>query len=307
MRIAVASGKGGTGKTAVATSLAMVLSRPDSGDGSAAAPPRVLLRDCDVETPNAHLYLRPRFDARVEVGPPVPAVNEELCTRCGRCAEVCEYNAITVLEDRVLLFPDLCHGCGLCPSLCPEGAMTEVPRLLGILEAGRCAAGPRLAHGVLHTGEALAVPVIRGLKQWDTFSTGGGTGPEPPAWDHIIIDSPPGTTCPVVEAMRGSDAALLVTEPTPFGLHDLRLIAEVVTALRLPAAVIVNRDGTGYEEVDRFCAGTGLEIALRIPFSREIAAGTARGISLVEIVPELVPLFAGLPARLARIAAGDRP
>jgi len=298
MRIAVASGKGGTGKTTLATSLAIALAREVADPGE-----RILLRDCDVETPNAHLYLEPRFDVRIEVGPPVPAVDEELCTLCGRCAEVCEFNAISVLDDQVLLFSDLCRGCGLCSTICPVAAISEVPRILGIIEAGPTPFGPRLARGVLHTGEALAVPVIRGLKQWDAWSPGSGedTLPDPPRPDHIVIDCPPGTTCPVVESMRGAEAVLLVTEPTPFGLHDLELITEVVRFLHLPAAVVVNRDGTGFDDLDAFCDRAGLPIVLRIPFSRAIAEGTARGRPLIEIEPGLADELAALPERFAAL------
>jgi MinD superfamily P-loop ATPase len=296
VRIAVASGKGGTGKTTLATSLAIALARqyPDH-------PERILLRDCDVETPNAHLYLKPRFDVRVDVGPPVPSVDEDLCTWCGRCEDVCEYNAISVLEEEVLVFSDLCHGCGLCSTLCPEKAISETPRILGVIEAGPTPFGPRLAHGLLHTGEAQAIPVIRGLKQWDTYSAGGGDeiGTDHREPEHIVIDCPPGTTCPVVESMRGADAALLITEPTPFGLHDLELITEVVRTLGLPAAVIVNRDGTGYRRIEEFCDRAGLPIILRIPFSRAIAEGTARGRPLIEFEPDYADILTDLPARLA--------
>jgi len=298
VNIAVASGKGGTGKTTIATSLAIALARSESNPGE-----RILLRDCDVETPNAHLYLQPRFDVRVDVGPPVPAVDSELCTWCGRCEDVCEFNAISVIDDQVLVFSDLCHGCGLCSTLCPEKAISEVPRILGIIEAGPTPFGPRLSRGLLHTGEAQAIPVIRGLKQWDTYTAAGdenaATHPDP---EHIIIDCPPGTTCPVVESMRGADAAVLVTEPTPFGLHDLELITAVVTTLALPAAVIVNRDGTGYDRIEEFCARAGLPIFLRIPFSRAIAEGTARGHPLIEIEPDYAELLTDLPARLAAIS-----
>jgi len=270
MIIAVASGKGGTGKTTVATGLALSLA-PEQP---------VLFLDCDVEAPNAHLLLNPIFDRRAEATLPIPSVDQARCQLCGTCAEVCQYNALVVLEagvvaGRVIVFPELCHGCGSCTLNCPEGAIREVPNVLGVLESGQAAPGIRFAHGVLNIGQPMAGPVIRQLKRWQT----------PQAGETVIIDAPPGTSCPVVETIRGADYVLLVTEPTPFGLHDLKLAYELTHELGLPAGVIVNRDGIGDSGVDSFCAEAGLPVLWRIPLDREIAEATAQGTPLVAVRP----------------------
>ena len=269
LRVAVASGKGGTGKTTVATSLALSL----------AAPP--LFLDGDVEAPDAHLFLKPTFERRQEVGLLIPQVDEARCTHCGRCAEVCQYHAIAVLGEKVLVFPQLCHGCGSCAWVCPENAIMETLAVIGVLESGPATGGVHFARGMLNVGEPMATPVIRQLKQW--------AAPQP--GQVVIIDASPGTSCPVVEAARGADFLLLVTEPTPFGLHDLRLAVQVGRALKLPMGVVINRDGLGDSSVTDFCAVEELPILLRIPFDRAIAAGIAQGQPLVEIYPEYTARF----------------
>jgi len=282
MRIAVASGKGGTGKTTVATSLALSLNA-EAKQGlpvSVSLPP--LFLDCDVEAPDAHLFLKPIFEARKEVGILIPQVNEARCMHCGKCAEVCQYHAIAVLGKQVLVFPQLCHGCGSCSWVCPEGAISETLDVIGVLERGPTPSGVDFARGVLDVGEPMAVPVIRQLKRWAN-----------PELDQIVIvDASPGTSCPVVEAVRGADFLLLVTEPTPFGLHDLKLAVEVARELQIPAGVVLNRyegnapDGRYSAIVEAYCRKQGLPILLRIPFEREIAEGIAQGKTLVEIHPE---------------------
>jgi MinD superfamily P-loop ATPase len=272
MRIAVASGKGGTGKTTVATSLALSLA------SDATRPPPLFL-DCDVEAPNAHLFLRPTFDRRQEVGILIPRVDESKCTYCGKCAEVCQYHAIAVLGKKVLVFAQLCHGCGSCTLICPEHAISEVSDVMGVVESGSARANIPFARGVMNVGEPMAVPVIRQLKKW--------IAPQPN--QIVIVDAPPGTSCPVVESVRGADFLLLVTEPTPFGLHDLKLAAQIARELKIPAGVVVNRDGIGDAGVDAFCAAEGLPILMRIPFDRALAEGIARGQTLVDIRPEYIP------------------
>ena len=290
MRIAVASGKGGTGKTTVATSLALSLAA--NTDQSLLGDNAPLFLDCDVEAPNAHLFLKPHFTQRENVGVLIPRVDEAKCTHCGRCAEVCQYHAIAALGNSVLVFPQLCHGCGSCTLNCPQGAITEVPDVMGVVESGMAMAGISFARGVLKVGEPIATPVIRHLKR---RATNG---------DHrvVIFDAPPGTACPVVETVRGADYVLLVTEPTPFGLHDLHLAVQVCHELGIPAGVIVNRDGiagAANDAVDRFCAEEGLPILMRIPYERAIAEDVARGHNLVTIHPEYDAQFMALFATLS--------
>ncbi|MBC8509583.1 MAG: ATP-binding protein [Chloroflexi bacterium] len=267
MIIAVASGKGGTGKTTVAASLATTLAEMGK---------RVSFLDCDVEAPNAHLFLKPAFDQQRDVDMLIPKVDETLCSGCGRCAEVCEFHAIVVLGGNPLVFPELCHGCGSCTLECPDKAISEVPQNLGVLESGPTNVQINFARGLLNVGEPMAVPIIRQLKKWHV------TNPE----ENVIIDSPPGTSCPVVESLSKADFILLVTEPTPFGLHDLKLAVQLTRELNIPAGVIVNRDGVGNNQVDEFCQEVGLPILMRIPLERKIGEGIAQGKLLVEISPK---------------------
>ena len=268
MIIAVASGKGGTGKTTVATSLALSL--------AAELTPEPLFLDCDVEAPNAHLFLQPAFDQRQEVSILIPSVDEAICTHCGKCAEVCQYHAIAVLGTKTLVFPQLCHGCGSCTALCPEWAISEIPKVIGVLERGVTPEGIPFGRGLMNIGEPMAVPIIRQLKKWAV----------PRPQQVVIMDAPPGTSCPVVESMRGADFVLLVTEPTPFGLHDLRLAVQVGRDLDIPVGVIINRDGSDDARVDEFCGEADIPILMRVPFERSIAEGIARGQTLIEIHPE---------------------
>jgi len=274
MRIAVASGKGGTGKTTVATGLAVTLA-------SRGIPVRLL--DCDVEEPNAHLFLRPELSPPREVTIPVPEVDEAACTGCGVCGDVCAFNAIVPVGGTVLLFPELCHGCGACTLLCPAHAITEVPRSIGVLESGRAWAGRAIgfAHGRLNIGEAKAPPVVEAVTALADVPNGEVT----------IIDAPPGTSCPVIAAVRGADLVLLVAEPTPFGVHDLRLAVEMVEALGQRAALVVNRSDGHDDEVDAVAREHGLEVLARIPDDRRIAEAYARGALPVTVVPGLFRIY----------------
>lgn len=290
MRIAVASGKGGTGKTTVATSLALSLAADRKQARPVLDPP--LFLDCDVEAPNAHLFLKPAFTRRQEVGILIPQVDEALCTHCGTCAEVCQYHAIAVLGKKVMVFAQLCHGCGSCTLTCPEGAISETLDVMGVLESGPAMGGLLFARGVMNVGEPMATPIIRELKKWAT----------PPSDPIVILDASPGTSCPVVESVREADFLLLVTEPTPFGLHDLKLATQVGRELNLPMGVVINRDGIGDGGVEEFCVAEGLPILMRIPFDRAIAEGVARGRPLVDIHPEYAERFRQMLTEIARRA-----
>ena len=282
MIVTVASGKGGTGKTTVAVSLALSL----AADGGHVDPANPLLLDCDVEEPNAGLFLNPTIKERREVGQMIPDVDVNKCTYCGRCAEVCQYNAIAVVGERVLVFPELCHGCGSCTLNCPTGAIHEVLDMIGSVERGE-AGEVAFAQGTMNVGEPMAVPIIRQLKQWVIPAERDGR--------PIILDAPPGTACPVVESMRGTDYVLMVTEPTPFGLHDLRMAVDVARGeLNLPVGVVINRDGVGDKGVDNYCASEGIPILMRIPLDRRIAEAYSEGIPLVEALREYRKQFVEL-------------
>ena len=281
MNIAVASGKGGTGKTLVATSLAISL---HSESASTA------LIDCDVEAPNDHLFLNPTYDESMQVTIAVPSIDAERCTHCGECARVCNFHAIAVAPKTVLVFDELCHGCGACSLICPEDAITERPHSVGTISRGQ-ARGMPFAAGELQIGEPLAVPIIHQLTA------------ELPEADYVILDSPPGNACSLVAALRRVDFALLVTEPTPFGLHDLRAAVSVARTLGVPAGLIVNRDGVSYPDLDAYCEEANLPILMRIPFDRRIAEGYAAGQLLVDTMPEYREQFVALARRITEEVA----
>jgi MinD superfamily P-loop ATPase len=271
MIVAVASGKGGTGKTLVATSLALSLQEREA----------VQLLDCDVEEPNAHILLHPELETSRPVTVPVPAIDKERCTYCGLCSDVCTYNAIAVAQKVVLTFPELCHGCGACSCICPENAISEVEREVGVIESGHAGA-VSFAGGRLNVGEAMANPVIRAVKKLaDPEAT-------------VILDAPPGTSCPVVETIRGRDFCLLVTEPTPFGLNDLSIAVEVAREIRVPFGVVINRDGPGDDRVSEFCARERIPVLMLIPFDRRIAEAYCRGETLAAAMPSWQEAFRDL-------------
>ena len=273
MVLTVASGKGGTGKTTVAVNLFASL-QPYL---------RVRFIDCDAEEPNAFLFLNPKLDEEKDVFIPVPEVDENLCTYCGLCAEVCQFKALAVIKGHasILVFPEMCHGCGACTMLCPEHAIKEVPRKVGILKEGSAEGGP-FTMGQLNTGEALVVPVIKAAKQRQ-----GGNGET----DVTIIDAPPGTSCPVISAVKGSDFVLLVTEPTPFGRNDLDLAAQTMDELDIPSGVLINRAGDDDAIITDYCREKKIPVVGRIPFSREIARRYAKGRLISRDDPSLKNLF----------------
>lgn len=285
MIVTVASGKGGTGKTTVAVSLALTaadLQQNDSEDGPRSG---VAFLDGDVEEPNAGLFLKPVIDSRREVGLLVPDIDADRCNHCGRCAKVCAYHAIAVLGQKTIVFSHLCHGCGSCSLNCPQQAIREKLHVTGVVEEGH-ANGIAFAQGIMNVGEAMAVPIIRELKK----SSDGII-----LADFTVRDAPPGTSCPVVECLRGSDYALMVTEPTPFGLHDLKLAIEVAQdELGLPTGVVINRDGIGDTGVEQYCHSQSIPIMMRLPFDRRIAEVSSEGLPLVSALPEYRPQFAAL-------------
>ncbi len=266
MNLTVCSGKGGTGKTTIATSLALSLVEQNS----------VWVMDCDVEAPNGHIFLHPQFTSTQEVAIPIPQIDDHLCTGCGRCVEVCQFNALALLGGKVMVFPQLCHGCGSCTWNCPENAITEVPHPIGRLDAGDTPEGIHCLQGSLTISEPMGTPIIRQLKKWQ----------QPPETTVVIRDAPPGASCAVVETLRGADYALLVTEPTPFGLHDLKQILGILEDLSIPAGVVINRDGIGDDSLDGYLKEKQLPVLLRIPYARELAAGIAAGKTLVELMPQ---------------------
>ena len=256
MKIVIASGKGGTGKTTLSVNLAVAL----AGEAS------IGLLDCDVEEPNCHLYLKPSFEATEPVAVAIPLVDEQACTGCGICARSCEFHALLALPGVPLLLPELCHSCGMCSYVCPEEAISDGRREIGLVGAGEVS-GIYFRWGRLHVGEARSTPVMRAVKDLTTA----------PRLETVIIDAPPGVACPTVEALRGADFAVLVTEPTPFGLHDLRLAVQTVQQMNIPFGVVVNRAGIGDSRVNDYCLAEGVPILMEIPDDRRIAEACSRG------------------------------
>ena len=276
MIISVASGKGGTGKTTVATNLALSIGT------------NVQLLDCDVEQPNAHLFLHPVWDRNETVTTPVPKINLDKCTLCGKCRDLCEFNAITVVAETVMVFEELCHSCGGCMAVCPENAITEKGRELGVLQKGHLN-GIEFIHGKLRVGEAMSPPLIK-----EVLSYGD------PA-RLTIVDAPPGTSCPVIETMKPADFILLVTEPTPFGLNDLKLAVGATRILNIPCGLVINRSDAGDRKVKEYATAEDIPVLMEIPFDRDIAEAYARGAMLVDVMPEWKSKFLELYEKIIEL------
>lgn len=273
MLLSIASGKGGTGKTTVAVNMALALEKD------------VQLLDCDVEEPNAHIFIQPEIQEVKPVYVPMPKVDDGLCDHCGECSEFCEFHSIVVVADKVLFFPELCHGCGGCTVVCPKRAITEENVQVGVVKKG-VAGSIELVFGELKVGEPMPGPVIREVKRCvSDFKT-------------AIIDAPPGTSCPAIESVYGSDYCILVTEPTPFGLHDLRLMVEVLREIAIPFGVVVNRAGIGDKGVHEYCGRESIPLLLEIPFNRRIAELYSQGTIFIREMTEWKGKFVSLFERV---------
>jgi MinD superfamily P-loop ATPase len=277
MIISIASGKGGTGKTTVATNLALSLDA------------NVMVLDCDVEEPNAHLFIQPVIEEAIMVTTAVPEVDMGKCSLCGKCGEICQFKAIAVIGETVLTFHEMCHSCGGCIMVCSEKAITETEREIGIIEKGH-RNGLEFVHGKLRIGEAMSPPLIKTVREY--------TRPD----ILTIIDAPPGTSCPVIASMKGADFVLLVTEPTPFGLHDLKLAVGAVRILNIPCGLIINRSDMGDDQVKVFAEREDVPILMEIPFNLRIAEAYSRGEMLVDVMPEWKEKFKELYQRIEEMA-----
>ncbi len=283
MKIAVASGKGGTGKTTVAVSLAWHLSQDNS----------TAYLDCDVEEPNGHIFLNPEITEEVEATLPVPDVNEDLCTGCGICSNICAYNAVVTIGDTPMVFQDLCHACGGCFHACPENAITEIPHRVGFIEKGH-AGSIEFIHGKLDIGKAFSPPIIREVKR------------HAPEREMLIYDCPPGTSCPVIAAIGGSDYVVLVTEATPFGLHDLMLTVDTVKEIGIPMGVVINRSGQGTPETLQYCKRVGIPVIAEIPFDRTIAECYSNGGVIARDLPQFGSSFEAVAKAVRAAGTGKK-
>lgn len=275
MKIGIASGKGGTGKTTLAVNLSAYLQEKHL----------VTLLDCDVEEPNAHIFLKPNFTDKKPVLVKVPQINREECDYCGKCSEVCAFGALTVLKSKIIFYRNLCHSCGSCAYFCPNKAIEEVDREMGIIQKG-FAQEIEFVHGILNVGEAMAVPVINEVKKYQGINM------------ITVIDIPPGTSCPVIASLRDIDFCIIVTEPTPFGLNDMGLLLLLLQKMEIPYAVVINRWDLGDSGVEDFCLNEKIPILIKIPFDKELARLNAEGGNLLKQIPwfrdSILALWAGV-------------
>jgi len=292
MIISVASGKGGTGKTTIAVNLVLALAKDKEKN--------VQFLDCDVEEPNAHIFLKPIITSSESVEIPVPKIDDEKCNYCGKCAEVCVFNAIAVTKNKVLVFPELCHGCGACTLFCPEKAISEQGKEIGILEEGK-AGSISFIDGCLNIGEPMAPPIIREIKRKIKKDYVNGKDNSIISNHITLIDAPPGTSCPVIESIKDSDYTILVTEPTPFGLHDLILAVEVLQKLKIPYGVVLNKCNIGDHKVEKYCKKNDIPLLLSIPLDKEIAVAYSQGIPIVKINSSYEQKFIQLFQKIVQI------
>jgi MinD superfamily P-loop ATPase len=289
MKIAVASGKGGTGKTTVSSSLVSVWDSP------------VIAMDLDVEEPNLHLFLKPEFTGSRIARMEIPEVDPSLCTLCGKCSELCQFKAISLMGKVLMTFPEMCHGCGGCIAICPDNALTPIYRELGEISWGR-AQDTEFLMGRLRIGEAMSPPLMREVKKrLDEMQQAPPTAEGP---KDVITDAPPGVSCPAINAVMDSDVILLVTEPTPFGVYDMKLAHEAFTPMNKPMGVVVNRAGLGNSEIYDYCAAKNLDILAEIPYDRQIAEAYANGIIVSESSDKMKQIFLELAEKIKQKADG---
>jgi MinD superfamily P-loop ATPase len=280
MRIAFASGKGGTGKTTIAVNLAWFLTHQGQP---------VQYLDCDVEEPNGHIFLKPRIEQQERASVMVPIIDQGRCVSCAKCGEVCQFSAIVNLPSNTLLIPPMCHGCGLCTLVCPTNAISEGTREIGLIETGKTADAISFVHGILNIGEPMANPLIEQVKARGVAS-------------HTqIIDAPPGTSCPVVKTIWDSDLVVMVTEPTPFGLHDLKIAVSVASNLGVPVGIVVNREHGTFEPLERYLETQRLPVLARFPEDRKIARSYSEGLLICEALPMYREKFKALTAGIGEI------
>jgi MinD superfamily P-loop ATPase len=280
MNIAFASGKGGTGKTTVAVNLAYFLAYSHQ---------QVQYLDCDVEEPNGHIFLKPEIHTRTPAKVMVPVIDQDKCIYCGECSEKCQFNALVTLPADVLLFPELCHGCGLCVKVCPEEAIHEGEREIGFIEKGKAIQNIQFVHGILNVGEPMAGPLIQGVKHHYEQN-------------HVrIIDAPPGTSCPVVKTITDADVVVMVTEPTPFGLHDLQIAVSVAKNLEKPIGIVINRQNGKFPPLATYLLKNNLPVLMVLPEDREIARHYSMGNILLQTLPLYIDQFMELAVNIGRV------
>jgi MinD superfamily P-loop ATPase len=284
MKIVFASGKGGTGKTTIAVNLAYFLAHSNQ---------KVRYLDCDVEEPNGHLFLKPQMTSKKSVKVMVPVIDEDKCTYCAECGALCEYKAIVNLPSVTMIFPELCHSCGLCLKVCPDGAISEGEREVGYTEEGNAFQNIEFIHGVLNVGEPMATPVIKEVK--DNYNNGY----------MQIIDAPPGSSCPVVKTMADANFVVLVTEPSPFGLHDLKIVVSVARNMRKPFGVVINRNQGNFMPLKNYLEVENIPLLMTLPEDQRIAESYSRGEIIIQNLPDFRDHFADLITNIIVITGKD--